>query len=227
MICPNCQAPCGENDRFCSCCGTPLQNTPKKGTHLVPSMILIVLSILGIVVFALSIGKTMNFAPQGSDTPWFRVNHGTLYFLEDAYTGTSELTVPSQVDGVTVTRLAENCFKNCTSLTTVILPDTLQEIGPGAFSGCTSLRGIFIPGSVTAIGRDAFSGCRKLEAICVPASVTAIGESAFGSCPKLHHIFFLGSYDSWCRLYSEFITPHTGVYCTDGAFRQGGEPTAP
>lgn len=226
MTCPNCQTACGENDRFCYRCGAPLQAAPpvKKGSHWVPALILLILSALGIGIFfatAKSPAASKSAPRVSSDTPWFTTKNGMLYFDESLYTGGGKLTVPSQVNGETVLGLADGCFENCESLTTVILPATLRTIGREAFSGCTSMRGIFIPESVTEIGQEAFSGCVKLEAICIPESVTQIGRGTFESCDKLFYIFYPGTYAAWCELFDEFITPYTGVYCADGSFRQG------
>lgn len=224
MICPNCQAVCGENDRFCSRCGAALPGAApiRKGSHWVPVLILLILSVLGIgIYFAAGPAASGPDTQISSDMPWFSIRNGSLYFDERCYTGGETLTVPSQVGGETVTRLSDGCFQNCAELTTVILPDTLLSIGSDAFAGCASMRGIFIPESVTEIGRGAFYGCAKLEAICIPASVNEIGSYAFYNCDKLFYIFYLGNHDAWLQLYDEFITPYTGVYCADGSFRQG------
>lgn len=57
-----------------------------------------------------------------------------------------------------------------------------------AFYGCTSLQSIVIPNSVTEIGMRAFSGCTSLQSIVIPDSVTQIGESAFSRCSSLQSI---------------------------------------
>ena len=222
MICPNCKNACGERDHFCCRCGSPLQEAvpAKKGALWVPVLILILLSAIGIAVFFCTApGK--RHAHSSADAPWFAVQNGVLYFDESRYAGSGELSVPNQVDGETVTSLSDGCFRNLDHLTTVILPDTLTTIGRGAFAGCSSLRGIYIPASVTEIGAGAFSGCTGLEAVCINPSVERIGQGAFEDCNQLYYIFYLGTYDDWNELFTEFITPYTGVYCLDGSFRQG------
>src|SRR5574344_2123130 len=55
-------------------------------------------------------------------------------------------------------------------------------IGKYAFSDCSSLTSITIPNSVTSIGDSAFCKCIGLTSITIPDSVTSIGESAFCNC---------------------------------------------
>ena len=57
-----------------------------------------------------------------------------------------------------------------------------------AFSGCTSLTSIVLPESVTSIGYRAFVGCRNLERILFPCNVTSISGFVFEGCDKLSSI---------------------------------------
>lgn len=214
MTCPNCQTICGEADRFCFRCGARLSaEHTKKGTHIVPILILILLSALGIVLFFM-----IPMENPVSETPWFFIENGTLYFDESLYAGSSELVIPETVDGQTVLHIGDWCFENNTWLTTVILPDTVQSIGRGAFSNCVFLRGIHLPEGLTDIGSEAFLYCTALEAITVPSTTEHIGQAAFEGCGKLFHIFYSGEYSRWYTLYSWPITSHTYIYCTDGSF---------
>ena len=56
-----------------------------------------------------------------------------------------------------------------------------------AFSGCSSLTSIVIPNSVTSIESDVFSGCSSLTSIVIPDSVTSIAVSAFSGCSSLQY----------------------------------------
>lgn len=233
MNCPNCNSLCEEHYNYCTHCGTRLVEeaavpTVKKGSHLVPVLIMLVLSLVGLgIYFATAQTPTASGKPDLpalSDTPWFSIRDGSVSFDPALYEGSSELEIPRQVNGQTVTSLADGCFENCTELTTVILPDTVETIGSYAFYGCTSIRGIALPSSVTSIEEGAFYGCTELEAICIPATVTQIGADAFDLCDNLWYIFYLGNYEQWTGLYGEFINVYTGVYCEDGSFYQGGDP---
>ncbi len=59
--------------------------------------------------------------------------------------GEGELTIPSTLDGYTVTGIYVKAFANCNKLTSVTVPDTVTSIEVGAFSGCTSLEEMTLP----------------------------------------------------------------------------------
>lgn len=232
MYCPNCNALYGENQRFCTHCGTDLhpeageiiieQPPVKKGSHWVPILILVILSAIGFGVFFATSEPGASAAQ--SDMPWFSIHEGELYFFESLYTGSSDVTVPEQINGEPVLALGDGCFAYCTEITTVYLPDSLEAIGHYAFQDCTALRGLYVPDSVTFIGESAFLGCTALEAISIPESMFFIGSDAFDDCDRLFYIFYPGSIDEWDAIYAEFITPYTSVYCEGGSYYQGGDP---
>ena len=111
-------------------------------------------------------------------------------------TGTSrrpkKICIPESVlvEGIEipVKFICEYAFKDCSSLSSVVIPSSVTLIAKCTFKGCKSLSSINIPNSVTSIGDGAFKGCKSLTSIILPESVTSIGDSAFEDCESLTSI---------------------------------------
>ena len=67
-----------------------------------------------------------------------------------------DVTIPSTIDGKSVTSIGSWAFEYCTGLTSINIPNSVTEIGYGAFENCTGLTSVVIPNSVTEIGSTAF-----------------------------------------------------------------------
>lgn len=213
MNCPNCGALYEPGARFCGICGTALTGG-KKGSHRVPILILIALSILGTVVFFATGGGTPAERPGFYQDDAFTVEDGVVYAMD--LTGVREITVPETIGGMTITDVGEYAFWDSDSLVTVDLPDTVQTIGSSAFEDCGSLRAMDLPPSLTVIGDYAFANCDSLEAIRIPASVTEIGMDAFFRCDSLSFVFYDGTWAQWQALCDQELGPRTLICCADG-----------
>ena len=117
---------------------------------------------------------------------------------ENEYTG--EITIPETItvdeEVYNVTSIGKYAFANCTSLTSVTIPNSVTSIGGYAFENCSSLTSVTIPNSVTCIGEDAFYGCTSLPSITIPNSVTSIGNGAFQYCSSLTSVTISNSVTS-------------------------------
>ena len=94
-------------------------------------------------------------------------------------------TIDYEGNSYTLTYIGEEAFKDCSSLKSVIIPNSVTSIEYGAFKDCSSLKSVIIPNSVTSIGGWAFEGCSSLTSVTIPNSVTWIGGSAFEGCTSL------------------------------------------
>ena len=118
------------------------------------------------------------------------------------YTGdASEITIPSEINGSTVTYIDDNAFSDCTSIKSITIPDSVTNISLSAFSGCTSLTsitaGMGIAGnyghsyrtSVRSIHYgNVFAVCDNLKTVILPEKLTAIADDTFMDCKSLTEI---------------------------------------
>ena len=70
-------------------------------------------------------------------------------------------------DTTGLTSIGDRTFEDCSSLTSVVIPDGVTSIGEYAFRYCSSLTKVIIPDSVTSIGYYAFEGCDSLESVYI------------------------------------------------------------
>lgn len=116
----------------------------------------------------------------------------------------STIAIPSEIDGLPVTTIAENAFRGFIYLEKVVIPDSVTTIDyafpacedleyvfigqgvtsmNGAFRGCTALKDV-AGGSRVEYMDEAFAGCTSLRTATIPSSVKS-ALSAFSGCTQL------------------------------------------
>lgn len=106
---------------------------------------------------------------------------------------TGEVIIPESVtDGTTtytVSEIAKNAFKN-TGITSVTFPATVTKIGNNAFEGCKSLTKVMLVEGQKNIGSSAFKNCTALPDIDFPQTLTNLGSYSFDGCTSITAIVF-------------------------------------
>lgn len=111
--------------------------------------------------------------------------NGTLYQQEVQDLPLEVTEIKSVYLGNCTFSIANNTFKNCTSLTNVFMANSVTNIGVQSFFSATSLTSITLSDRVTNISAQAFENCTSLTSIDIPNSVTTIGYNAFRYCSSL------------------------------------------
>lgn len=125
---------------------------------------------------------------RGLDGYLFFPCDGKNYLID--YVGNeTELTLPGSYKGENY-EIYDYAFYWDFKLTSVVVPDTVTNIGNSAFERCMALESITLPTSLTGIGARAFTWCTRLKNITIPQGVTAIGDNAFEDCHYLESIVF-------------------------------------
>ncbi|MBQ3173043.1 MAG: leucine-rich repeat domain-containing protein [Alistipes sp.] len=124
-----------------------------------------------------------------------------------------------------ITKIGDYAFSDCSSLTSITIPDTVNSIGDWAFYNCDSLTSITLPDGVTHIGRETFCNCYSLTSITIPNGVTHIGRKAFYNCDSLTSITIpdtVNSIGDWafynCYSLTSITIPDGVTHIGDRAF---------
>ena len=176
-------------------------------------------------IFALLLATTTMMAEEfttGDIT--YKITSNATAEVIGANKGITTIAIPASVtyNGAkySITRIGEEAFDGCASLTAIEIPNSVKSIGYGAFyntalyttptywengvmyvSNCLitadkNLRGEYIIKSGTrVIGDGAFFGCTALSHVSIPNSVTNIGIGAFMQCSSLTYISILEGVD--------------------------------
>lgn len=141
-----------------------------------------------------------------------------------------DFIIPETVvlDGVSycVASIRSDAFCECTSLKSIVIPNSVTSIDDCTFEGCQSLKSVVIPNSVTIIDGYAFSGCKSLKTIDLPDSLQSIGSGAFEHCTSLTSITIPDSvtdiyWDAfeYCAQLKSVVISNSVTSIDDGAFR--------
>ena len=84
-----------------------------------------------------------------------------------------------------------SAFSKNTTLTNVVLGDSVTSVGMYAFKDCPKLSNIKISDSVTSIESYAFQGCKGVTSLAIPNNVTHIGDYVFQDCNSLESIYVM------------------------------------
>ncbi len=102
----------------------------------------------------------------------------------------TELIIPETITGYDgysnyeVVAIADHAFEDNLMVTSVVIPDTVLELGVGCFSDCDNLTSVTFSDGLKTIGSHAFGACDSLKSVVIPKE-TVIEEEAFSDYSDL------------------------------------------
>ena len=142
--------------------------------------------LLGVILTGLIGFNAIGFTAMAEDESVWEA-HTTTPNALNKYSGTdTDLTLPTTINGVTMTEIIMRLFKGNTSITSVIIPENYTIIGGEVFRECTSLKSVIFPNTITtttgSIGSYQFRGCSSLEYVNIPPKITSLSARSFQDC---------------------------------------------
>jgi len=109
---------------------------------------------------------------------------GTAWEVARGDATAEAIVIPATHNGLPVTQIAANGFRDFATLTSISLPNTITTILQGAFSSCTGLTSITVPNSVTDVRAGAFS-FTGLTSFTIPMGMQSINGWLFEGTDNL------------------------------------------
>jgi hypothetical protein len=75
-----------------------------------------------------------------------------------------------------LTSIGDGTFGYCKNLTSIVIPESVEEIGLATFFRCISLQSVTLPEDLKTIRYLAFADCPALTSVTIPASVSVIDD---------------------------------------------------
>ena len=114
----------------------------------------------------------------------------------DKNTIPANLVIPSSITSGTtyaVAELAEKCFSDNQTITSLVIPSSVKTIGDRAFYQCKNMQSLTLSEGLETIGDRSFTRCVALESLTIPSTVARIYEAAFYDCTGLQIVEILAA----------------------------------
>lgn len=100
---------------------------------------------------------------------------------------------------ISITSLADYACYGCESVSSIIIPSSVKQIGLAGFAECKSLVSVDLPTSITHLLNDTFYNCTSLSTLNITTYLKQIDSTAFLNCKNLKTIYVK------CDRYADFV----------------------
>ena len=105
----------------------------------------------------------------------------------------THVSIPSSLESI-----ENSAFYSLTSWAeNLVLPEGFTSLGTYSFYGCSALTSLTLPASLTAVPSYCFNGCSSIETVALSCSLNSIQSYAFNQCHALSTIIFDDTEDAW------------------------------
>lgn len=121
--------------------------------------------------------------PDAADYQFCENEDGSVTITK--YTGSGgDIVIPAELEGKAVTAIGNRfeetgAFQDCTTLTSVVIPEGIVEIQDNAFYDCSNLKTVTVASSVIVLMNCAFEGCYNLQSIYFEGDAPDTGNYVF------------------------------------------------
>jgi hypothetical protein len=129
------------------------------------------------------------------------IEDGAFYYNDDIFAETNPPLFTAITLPAGLVKIGGNAFYKQKLLSSIIIPDSVVEIGSGAFADCyddgirnfknippTGLKSVTLSKNLSIVESSAFSGCCLLASVTIPQGVKVIGYGTFANCKSLKSI---------------------------------------
>ena len=124
--------------------------------------------------------------------------------LKEYHGESANVVIPNNV-----TVIGQECFMDM-NITSIVIPNSVTEIQKAAFKNCKSLTEIVIPDSVIKIvsyycNEEAFNNCKSLKSITIGKALASLSVfTPFNGCDSLEKLNFSSSMSEFKNVFSDF-----------------------
>ena len=137
---------------------------------------------------------------NGNDTYYYTIDTDGNAIIVGCTTTSVNITLPVTLGGYPVIAVGYRGMADCTTLTSVTIPNNIVRLDLYAFAGCTGITTATIPATCQYVGDYAFTDCTSLATVVIAEGVTYLGDYCFRDCTSLTEIVvpdsceYLGKY---------------------------------